>query len=106
MRSSLKKALLFALISAVALIAANAYATVEGLRVSTPDTCWYSGNFIKLPVSIEWTDWSRDPHCGNNEYLIANNSDYDPAVEETIDFFLRVRDSFELLEQRGEYRKV
>jgi len=70
MRSFLKKTLLFTLLPVVVFLATNANATVEGLRVSTPDTCWYQGTFINLPVSIEWTTWSADPHCTNNEYFV------------------------------------
>ncbi len=63
------------MMSAVVFFAADANATMEGVRVSTPDTCWYSGNFINLPVSIEWTSWSIYNDCGA-EYFVPEGKPY------------------------------
>ncbi len=77
MRSLLTKTILLTALSLFVFGATDALATVEGLRVSTPDTCWFQGGFINLPVKIEWTTWSRDTMCTNNEYLIADSLKYD-----------------------------
>ncbi len=63
-----------ALITALSPTSANAW--VEGLRVSTPDTCWYPGNFIDLPVLLEWTEWSKFERC-EKEYWVPPM--FDPA---------------------------
>ncbi|RKX29454.1 MAG: hypothetical protein DRP47_01815, partial [Candidatus Zixiibacteriota bacterium] len=72
-----KKIACLLLVASIVLIAGNAFATVEGVRVSTPDTCWYSSNFIDLPVRIEWTDWSRYDFCGA-EYWVPDPYDLAP----------------------------
>ncbi len=69
MRSFAKRTLLFALLFGIVFAATNAYAVVEGVRVSVPDTCWYRYSFINLPVFIEWTTWSRYQDC-NAEYWV------------------------------------
>lgn len=77
MYSYAKKITFLLLLASIILTAGNAFAIVEGLRVSTPDTCWYSGNFIDLPVRIEWTDWSRYDYCGA-EYWVPDQYDLAP----------------------------
>lgn len=91
MNSIAKRTILLLTVAAVLAFAGNATATVEGLRVSTPDTCWYTGNFIAFPVSIEWTTWSQHPNsawdaandplnffrynCDNAEYWVHPSHD-------------------------------
>ncbi len=77
MYSYAKKITFLLLLASIILTAGNAFAIVEGLRVSTPDTCWYTGNFIDLPVRIEWTDWSRYDYCGA-EYQVPDQYDLAP----------------------------
>ena len=64
MRSFVKRTLFLAVVLATVLVSTNAFAIVEGVRVSTPDTCWYSYSFMRLPLFIEWTDWSKYENCG------------------------------------------
>ncbi len=70
-----KNMVFFGLTTLIVLIfSVSSFATVEGVRVSTPDTCWYQGNIIDYPVSIEWTDWSQRTQC-NAEYLVRPHHD-------------------------------
>lgn len=58
------------------LSAATVSAVTEGVRVSTPDTCWFQGTFINLPVQIEWTTWSRYiNNCPGAEYDVPPPAD-------------------------------
>lgn len=66
---------LFCVLLLVLVFAMSGQAKVEGVRVSTPDTCWYAGNFIDVPLSIEWTDWSKFGNCA--EYTVP--AQYDPT---------------------------
>jgi hypothetical protein len=74
MRSFAKRTLLLASVFVVVFAATNAFASVEGIRVVTPDTCWYRYSFIQLPVFIEWTTWSRYSDCGA-EYWVEPYGD-------------------------------
>ncbi len=58
------------------LLGSNVFAVVEGVRVSTPDTCWYTGNFIDVPINVEWTKWGKyQSYCTQTEYSVPD----DPA---------------------------
>ncbi|HOD65538.1 MAG TPA: FlgD immunoglobulin-like domain containing protein [candidate division Zixibacteria bacterium] len=48
-------------VAALLLLWGSASAMVEGVRVSTPDTCWYQRGFIAFPIAIEWTTWTQHP---------------------------------------------
>ncbi len=59
------------------LLGSNVFAVVEGVRVSTPDTCWYTGNFIDVPINLNWTKWGKfKSYCPETIYSVPN----DPAT--------------------------
>ncbi len=65
-----KNMVFFGLTTLIVLIfSVSSFAVVEGVRVSTPDTCWYQGNMIAFPINIEWTTWSQRTQC-NADYLV------------------------------------
>ncbi len=64
--SKIVKGLSLVFVCAVLLVG-SATASVEGLRVSTPDTCWYTGNMMALPILVEWTTWSQYPPSSFND---------------------------------------
>jgi len=78
MQSLPKKVMILGLFFVFILGATNVFAVVEGVRVSSPDTCWYTGNFINYPISIEWTKWGQyKSSCPQTEYSVPPA--YDPA---------------------------
>jgi len=60
MSSNAKKFWILLVFAAIVMSAPNASA---GLRLTTPDTCWFQSNFIDLPVEVRWVNGCDNEMC-------------------------------------------
>lgn len=75
MKFSIRNLLMLIVFMSV-LLGSSAFAVIQGVRVSTPDTCWYTGNFIDVPINVEWTKWGKyQSYCPETEYSVPDDHD-------------------------------
>jgi len=89
MKKVSKVSILFLAVFLLLVSGVTVNAITDGVRVSTPDTCWYQGSFFNMPVEIEWTKWSKYiDYCPNHsiEY------DVPPPADACADNYNRCRD--------------
>ena len=60
MSSNAKKFWVLLVFAAIVMSAPSASA---GLRLTTPDTCWFQSNFIDLPVEVRWVSGCDNEMC-------------------------------------------